>query len=131
MVDTSNIACGMYEVKRFRLTKADRLLKRSDFINLSKTGKTVANRFFLAKFDLSATGRTRLGITVTKKVGNAVKRNLLKRLIRESFRVNRIELIGAWDINLIAKNAAAELTNHQSFSNLEDIFDKISRSVAY
>jgi ribonuclease P protein component len=130
-VGTSNIACGTHEVNRFRLTKADRLLKRSDFINLSKTGKTVGNRFFLAKFDLSSTGKTRLGITVTKKVGNAVKRNKLKRVIRESFRLHRIELVGTWDINMIAKNAAAELTTHQSFSNLKDIFEKISRSVDY
>lgn len=126
-----NIACGMHELKRFRYTKADRLLKRSDFINLSNMGKVVSNRFFLARFELSSTGGNRLGITVTKRVGNAVKRNKIKRLIRESFRLHRNELIGAWDINLIAKITAVELSSQQSFLNLKDIFEKISRSIDY
>lgn len=47
-------------------------------------------------------GRTRLGITVTRRVGNAVRRNRIKRLVREWFR-QRGDGLGACDLVVIAK----------------------------
>jgi ribonuclease P protein component len=70
-------------------------------------------------------GRTRLGITVTKKVGNAVVRNRIKRLCREFFRLNKHKITGHWDINIIAKKQAADLSAKDVFSSLKHIFDRI------
>ena len=55
-------------------------------------------------------GNSRLGITVTKKIGNAVKRNRIKRLLREFFRVNKSGFSSSQDIVVIAKKEAYELT---------------------
>lgn len=72
--------------------------------------------------------RTRLGVTVSKKVGHAAIRNRIKRLSREYFRLNRHVIAGKWDIHLAAKKTAANLSSDQTFSSLKNIFESISRS---
>lgn len=54
-------------------------------------------------------GITRLGITASKRTGNAVKRNRIKRLVREFFRLNKERLPQGVDILIAAKNGAADL----------------------
>lgn len=112
---------------RFSFTKADRILNRGSFVLLAKTGKTVRNREFIGSFSPGKYDRTRLGITVSRKVGHAVKRNSIKRLAREHFRLNRHSFRGKWDIVLIAKKEAASLSSEQIFHSLKDIFGRISR----
>ena len=75
-----------------------------------------------------STDRTRLGITVTKKVGQATVRNRIKRLTREYFRKNKSTFIKSWDMNLIAKKSISDLDSDQVFSALEDIFQRIRKS---
>lgn len=53
--------------------------------------------------------RKRLGLTVSRKVGNAVVRNRVKRRVRAWFREARSTFPGAWDIVVIARRQAAEL----------------------
>ena len=52
--------------------------------------------------------RSRIGITVTKKVGNSVTRNRIKRLVREFYRINR-NLFPPADYNIIARSGAVNL----------------------
>jgi len=112
---------------RFSFTKADRILKRSEFIALSKLGRKVQNTDFVAYFLPGQHDQSRLGITVTKKVGQAVERNRIKRLVREFFRLNRHSLSGRWDINVIAKRQSAAISSEKAFRSLQNLFDRISR----
>jgi len=112
----------------FSFTRADRILKGPDFLRLSKTGKKVYNKHFLAIFSSASVERTRLGVTVTKKVGHAATRNRIKRFCREYFRLHRHDLRGNWDINIIAKKEAADLPSEQAFASIENIFNRISNS---
>lgn len=113
---------------RFVFTKADRILKRSEFLRLSKFGKKTQNGYFVAIFSQGRFQRTRLGVTVARKVGNATIRNRIKRFSREYFRLNRHIITGYWDINIIAKKKAADLSSKQAFLSLQNIFNSISRS---
>ena len=110
---------------RFFFTKADRILKRHEFIALSTTGRKIQNEHFIAVFAPNQHGRSRIGITVTKKIGPAVKRNRIKRIVREYFRLNRHNLKGNWDINLIAKKRGVEFSTEQAYRSLENIFERI------
>jgi ribonuclease P protein component len=112
---------------QFSFTKADRILKRHEFIALSKSGRKIQNECFIAVFAPGQQGHSRLGITVTKKVGGAFKRNRIKRFVREFFRLNRQFLSGEWDINIIAKNQIADITSEQAYQSLQNIFNRISR----
>jgi ribonuclease P protein component len=114
---------------RFFLKKTDRILKRSEFLGLSKTGRTVRGEFFIAVVAPSRSEKSRLGVTVSRKVGGAVQRNRIKRLTRDFFRRNRQLIKGCWDINLIARRGAAEQTNQTIFVALEDIFTRLSRQL--
>jgi len=107
-------------------TKADRLLKRSEFFRLSKYGKKLHSQHFIAIYCPGRRDQTRLGVTVSKKVGQSATRNRTKRLLREYFRLNRHNIKGTWDINIISKKAAAALTSQTVFSSLKNIFDRLS-----
>jgi ribonuclease P protein component len=107
--------------------KENRLRKRSEFVSLSKTGNKYHNSHFLAVVEKSRLERTRIGITVTKKVGCAVVRNKVKRLVREYFRKNRHKIHGNLDINIIAKKRTNGDDNRKITKALQDIFYKIER----
>jgi ribonuclease P protein component len=111
----------------FGFSKADRLLKRSEFIELSKFGKKIQNKQFIVMYSPSRVNRTRLGITVSKRVGKAAERNRIKRHTREFFRLNRHNISGFWDINIIARKEAAGLITGLVHSALKEVFDKMPR----
>jgi len=78
-------------------------MRRSDFVASSEFGERRTTRYFIVLLmDRNDGGPTRLGITVTRKVGSAVWRNRIKRLAREWFR-NRSREFGSCDLVLIAK----------------------------
>ncbi|MCJ7773873.1 MAG: ribonuclease P protein component [Desulfobacterales bacterium] len=111
----------------FGFSKADRLLKRSEFIELSKCGKKIQNKQFIVIYSPSRVNRKRLGITVSKKVGKAAERNRIKRQTREFFRLNRHNISGFWDINIIARKEVAGLATGLVHSSLKEVFDKMLR----
>jgi ribonuclease P protein component len=117
-----------FEVLSIRktFTKDDRLLQRSDFLRLSKSGKRIQNRYFIVYISHNDLKHCRLGLTVTRKVGKAVARNRIKRLAREYFRQNRHLIKDHWDISLIAKRESIEVPNHTLLSALENIFVRIA-----
>ena len=93
-------------MKSFSLPKNERLLKRKDFVNLNRLGKRYRTEHFTVIFKENGLNISRLGITVNRKIGNAVKRNKVKRLIREFFRLNKNCFPKGYDIVIIAnKNA--------------------------
>ena len=69
-----------------------KLKKRVEFISVRKNGDSKKSKFFIINFQHVPNSENFLGITVSKKVGNAVKRNYLKRIIRSIIR-NNINLI--------------------------------------
>jgi ribonuclease P protein component len=82
----------------------------------------------MAIFAPASGEQNRLGVTVSKRVGKAVRRNRVKRLAREHFRRNRDSIRGIWDINVVAKSGAADLTTPEVFRQLQNLLSRISRS---
>jgi ribonuclease P protein component len=117
---------GETGVQRFSFKKADRILKRSEFVELSSAGRAVRSDLFIAVVLLSRGERSRLGLTVSRKVGGAVVRNRIKRLAREHFRLNQRLLQRPMDINLIARKAAGRQSNQAIFQALQKIFAELS-----
>ena len=114
---------------RFSFKKEDRILKRSEFLEITRSGRKLQNDGFIAFFKPGRFDSPRLGITVTRKVGKAAQRNRVKRLVREYFRLNRQHLNQNWDINIVAKKKAADLSSMKVDSFLQDLFEKISNCV--
>ncbi len=80
--------------------------KNEDFQKVYHSGKSYANKYLVmyAKKNESETGR--LGISVSKKVGNSVVRHRIARLIRESYRLNVSKFHSGWDIVVVARQGA-------------------------
>jgi ribonuclease P protein component len=76
-----------------RFDKGRRLRQRAEFQTVFDTGVRVRGRFWTILVAPGQATRTRLGIVASKKVGDSVRRNRAKRLIREVFR--RAENLGA------------------------------------
>lgn len=113
---------GAYSFK-----KCHRLTKRHEFVRLSRTGTRCDSPFFIALFQPGAGPDSRLGVTVTRKVGCAVIRVRIKRLVREYFRLNRHGFNFTYDINVIAKNGAKSASNEALVQALETLFIRVGR----
>ena len=111
----------------FSLKKAERISKRPDFVRLSKCGRRIHRDHFIVAYCGNSLGNLRLGVTASKRVGRAVIRNRVKRLVRESFRVNKALFDDTYDINIIAKTGAANLSFQEINQTLESIFREISK----
>jgi ribonuclease P protein component len=109
----------------------DRLRSSRDFRRVNEYGARVASPNFVvlaARRPSHACGETpRLGITVTRRVGNAVTRNRLKRRVREYFRRRRDVLTRPFDVVVIARRGAAGLRAHEVESELGSLFQGCSR----
>src|SRR5450432_1041630 len=94
-----------------------RLRRRPEFVVVQTEGQKLHGRHLLAmarkRSDPALSGR--LGLTVTKKVGNAVVRNRIKRMLREWMRVHGWVPTG-WDLVLVAKDSAARQLHTEQFA---------------
>lgn len=95
---------------RARFGKALRLRKRSEFLETQRCGMRRPGRFLVVIVARRQEGPTRLGVTVSRKVGPAVVRNRVKRLVREAFRLHRHELPAGLDLVVVARHGASEAT---------------------
>ncbi len=77
---------------------AVRIVRTSDYRMLYKTGRKIYSERFVLFIRENGLGRHRLGITVSRKVGGAVVRNRIKRLLREIFRKSYGEIPKQLDI---------------------------------
>jgi len=101
--------------------KTARLRKRREFSRLSRSGRKTHSANFVVITQTNDVGETRLGVTVSGKVGNAVVRNRIKRLVREFFRRGRRDLARGIDVLVIARKRAIDLSFSQVVSELEEV----------
>ncbi len=91
------------------------LKKNEDFKRVYKEGRSAAGRYLVLCVKKNELGKNRLGISVSKKVGNSVVRHRIKRLIKEAYRNNEeyfIQFHFGCDIVFIARAGAKDCTYH-------------------
>ena len=81
-------------------------LKNQDFQNVYKSGKSYANKYLVIYTLKNNSDVNRLGISVSKKVGNSVVRHRVKRLIKESYRLHEKMFNSGLDIAVIARKGS-------------------------
>ena len=97
---------------------SESLKKNRDFQNVYKKGKSFANRYLVMYVLENNTEQNRLGISVSKKVGNSVIRHHLTRLVREAYRLHEDMFNSGLDIVVIARNTAKDISYHEVESAL-------------
>lgn len=109
----------------FTFKKEERIRRRSDFIRISKEGKKYYSPHFRVWICPNQLPYRRLGIVVSKKVGSAVKRNRLKRLVREFFRQHKEDFFQSADFVIQAKEGADKLTFWEVAAELQEILKEL------
>ena len=86
---------------------SESLKKNSDFKNVYTHGKSYANKYLVMYVLENNLGKNRIGISVSKKVGNSVVRHRVTRLIRESYRLHENIFNSGLDIVVVARNSTS------------------------
>jgi ribonuclease P protein component len=97
----------------------ERIRKRQDYLRIYEQGVRRHTQRFTIIICRNQSGISRLGMTVSKKTGNAVQRNRIKRLLREFFRLHKSRLPASQDIVIIAKRGILPLTYNDVCTELE------------
>jgi ribonuclease P protein component len=115
-----------------------RLSRSEDFARVYRSGRSVANKYLvLYYFERSGVASAddsaqtpRIGFSVSKRLGTAVDRNRIKRVLREAYRLNGQSFRGNMDFVVIAREPLAELLSVEGFSAVEaklvEVFRKAS-----
>lgn len=90
--------------------KSVRLLERREFLFLQQKGRKRHSQHFLIATTPAPGEHSRFGITTSRRFGNAVVRNRMKRLLREFFRTHQSFITPACDIVVIPRAGAEQLT---------------------
>lgn len=93
--------------------KAEKTVKENyEFRRIYRKGKSYVSPYLVLYCQRNRAGRTRLGVTVSTKLGKAVVRNRVRRRFREIWRLNLPDTVPGWDIILVARVRAVS-TSYQ------------------
>jgi ribonuclease P protein component len=109
------------------LQKAYRLAQRSDFNKVYKYGKSTANRqFVLYVLRNEEVEHFRLGISVSKKIGKAVVRNRMRRLLKEIVRSLAPRIASHHDLVIVVRKAALDLSYDEMVRSVMHVCNRAS-----
>ena len=104
---------------------SESLKKYQDFRQVYRRGTSAAERQFVMYVYKNGTDRNRLGISVSKKVGNSVVRHRIRRLVREGYRLQETGFVRGYDIVIAARTAAAGCTQQDAKDSLVRLGTKL------
>lgn len=108
-----------------KLKKVYRIKQNKEFQTIFRNGKSFANRELVIYYRRKQGQKHfRAGISVGKKLGNAVTRNRIKRYIRECFTHLEDKIKREYDIIIIARNRAVHLSFHQMCKSMQHLLRK-------
>ena len=84
-----------------------------EFRRIYRKGKSLVSPQMVLYWQKTRQGQSRLGITVSTKLGHAVVRNRVRRRFRELYRLHRADMLPGWDIIMVGRVRAAELPYHK------------------
>lgn len=114
--------------RSFRFKKEHRIRSGEDFNRAYSHKQRAGDQHLLIFGVCNGLPNSRIGLSVSKKHGNAVRRSRIKRLLREAFRLSQHELPSGLDLVLIPRqNSGATLTDYQK--SLKYLARKIARRI--
>src|SRR5690242_9728419 len=104
------------------VSKRGRLSRSADFERVYRQGRSHANRWLvLYAFPRAPEGEPRLGLSVSRKVGGAVERNRVKRLLREAFALESHRLPPGTDAVVVARTDAKGLAEREGLAGIQRV----------
>lgn len=107
------------------MRKEQRVKKNNEFQEVFKKGTSIANRQFVVyKLKKEDQHLFRIGLSVSKKIGNAVVRNQIKRYLRQVFLELKEEIENDFDYVIIARKPAADMDFHEVKKSMLHVLKK-------
>lgn len=106
------------------MLKNNVLRKEADFDNVYKRGRSVGERYVVVFYIKNHRDINRTCFLASKKVGNSVRRNRARRLMRESYRLMKDRLPIGYDIIIIARNTITGRTFFEVDKSIKRAFSK-------
>ena len=97
------------------------LRKNFEFKLVYNKGRSLANKHLIMYVMKNDSDLNRLGISVSKKIGNSVMRNRIKRVIRESYRMQEKEIKKGYDIIIIARTNIAGIKFNEAAGSVKHL----------
>jgi ribonuclease P protein component len=114
-----------------RSPRRSRLSRSSEFERVYRHGRSSANRHLvLYAFPNADVDEPRLGLSVSRKVGGAVQRNRVKRLLREAFARSNAALAPGQDVVVVARPGVGELAEREGLAGVEASLSELIGKVA-
>ncbi len=107
---------------------SNRVLKGSEFARILSRGNSRRDAWLRVTACSNGLPHSRLGLAVSRRVGNAVQRNRVKRLLREAFRLNREQLPSGFDLVATPQPGSAPWTLSQAVRSLLSLATDAARN---
>lgn len=106
------------------MDKKTKIRSNRDFRVVYDKGKSNANKYLVIFFKKNGYDYNRIGFSTTKKLGNSVIRNRVKRLMRESYRINSFKIKEGYDIIFLSRVRAKDASYKQIESAIMHLVKK-------
>lgn len=111
--------------KKFNFSRNYRLINKAEYKNVLEDSYKINQRYVLALFKPNQKSYSRLGVIVSKRVAHrAVTRNKIKRIVRESFRLNQ-DLLAGLDIVVIARQHSDSVDKAKLREGMKRLWEKL------
>ena len=127
MVTAGAAVASGWPSRSLPVRKRTRLTDSPEFERAYRRGKAFRGRLFSVHEFPNELGNSRLGLSVSKKVGNAVTRNVVRRRLREAFHATLPQVSGASDFVISARPPAADASFLELGEELVKAFRKLDR----
>lgn len=107
------------------MRKIDTLKKNYEFKNVLNKGKFYCGKYIIVYITKNKKEKNVIGVAISKKIGKATKRNRLKRLIRESYRLQKTQLEQGYNLVFLWNKKEQENVKCQFvFKDMQKLFQK-------